>query len=28
VGMARIDQRKGAPRRADVHRLPQAIETR
>ena len=26
VGMARIDQRKGASRRADVHRLPQAIE--
>jgi len=26
VGMARIDQREGAPRRADVHRLPQAIE--
>ncbi len=26
VGMARIDQRKGAPSRADVHRLPQAIE--
>jgi len=26
VGMARIDQRERAPRRADVHRLPQAIE--
>jgi len=26
VGMARIDQREGAPCRADVHRLPQAIE--
>ena len=26
VGMACIDQRKGAARRADVHRLPQAIE--
>lgn len=26
VGMARIDQRESAPRRADVHRLPQAIE--
>ena len=26
VGMTRIDQRKGAPSRADVHRLPQAIE--
>ena len=26
VGMARIDQRESASRRADVHRLPQAIE--
>jgi hypothetical protein len=26
VGMACIDQREGASRRADVHRLPQAIE--
>ena len=26
VGMARVDQREGASRRADVHRLPQAIE--
>ena len=26
VGMARIDEREGASRRADVHRLPQAIE--